>query len=225
MQISTLKISDGLLLSWRKKHLQFWVRPKDCIFFCSLVNRTGEGTAKPSSQHSSTQLNMDLERLKPREQHNQIKNPPCINPERQDHGNSVDTQKYQEVEAQAGRKHPYHAKAKLLPSIAAARGRQMWGNWRQHNSWGIHPKFPWSHMGRSCLNENIHLAQSLCVSLAILTVLQSLVKWWLLREEAISLFRLSFPSHPGGFFIGAAGQSTAFVTAATKNTDTHPQPP
>lgn len=127
MQISTLKISDSLLLSWRKKHLQFWVRPKDCIFFCSLVNRTGEGTAKPSSQHSSTQLNMDLERLKLREQHNQIKNPPCINPERQDHGNSVDTQKYQEVEAQAGRKHPHHAKAKLLPSIAAARGRQMWG--------------------------------------------------------------------------------------------------
>lgn len=45
------------------------------------------------------------------------------------------------------------------------------------------------------------------------------------EEEAINLFRLCFPSHPGGFFIGAAGQSTTFVTAATKNTDTHPQPP
>lgn len=75
MQISTLKISNGLLLSWRKKHLQFWVRPKDCIFLPSLVNRTSESTGKPRSQHSSTQLNLGQERLKLREQHNPNKKP------------------------------------------------------------------------------------------------------------------------------------------------------
>lgn len=44
------------------------------------------------------------------------------------------------------------------------------------------------------------------------------------EEEAINLFKTQL-SHPGGFFIGAAGQSTAFVPAATENTDTPARPP
>lgn len=120
MQISTLRISDGLLLSWRKKHPLCWVSPKHCIFLPSSVNKTGERTGKARSQHFPTLLNLWPERLRFGEQHNPNKNPPCITPERQDHDSSVDPQSYQEVEAQPGRKHPHHAKAKLLPRTAAA---------------------------------------------------------------------------------------------------------
>lgn len=130
MQIRTLKISDGLLLSWRKKHLQFWVRPKDCIFFPSLVNRTGESTGKPRSQHSSTQLNLGPERLKLRERHNLNKKPSLHQPRETRPWQLCRYSKIPGGRKEAGRKHPHHAKAKLLPSIAAARRRQMWGKLR-----------------------------------------------------------------------------------------------
>lgn len=70
-----------------------------------------------------------------------------------------------------------------FPALVLLGGGRCGGNWGQHNSWGTQLQFLWRHMGRSCLNTNTHLAQSLCVSLAILTVLPSLVKWWLLREK------------------------------------------
>jgi len=127
MQISTLKISDGLLLSWRKRHPPFWVRPKHCIFLHSLVNETVESTGKSRSQHLSTQLHLGLERLRLGEQHHPNKKPPCITPE------TGPRQLCRPSKPPGGRSTAWNktpTPCKLLPSTSAAGGTQMWGKWR-----------------------------------------------------------------------------------------------
>lgn len=172
----------------KKKHPSSWVRHKHCIFLPSSVNKTTESTGKPRSKHFSTQLNLGLERLRLREQHNPNKKPPCITPERQDLDSSVDPQNYQEVEAQPGRKHPHHAKAKLLsqlPHHCCQREADM-GETEGHMMHEVLSSDSLEAMWGDLVwmgihNGSIHLAQSLCGSLAILIGFPSLVKWWLLR--------------------------------------------
>lgn len=141
----------------KKKHPSSWVRHKHCIFFPSSVNKTTESIGKPRSEHFSTQLNLGLERLRLREQHNPNKKPPCISPEREDLDSSVDPQKLPGGRSTAWKKAPTPCKGQAAspasPPLLPEEGR-CGGNWGQHDAWGSQLWLPWSYMRRSCLNGN-----------------------------------------------------------------------
>lgn len=183
MQISTLKISDGLLLSWRKKHLQFWVRPKDCIFFSSLVNRTGDRTGKSRSQHSSTQLNLGPERLKLREQHNPNKKPSLHQPRETRPWQLCRYSKIPGGRSTGWKKTPTPCKGQATSQRCCCQEEADVGETEGNTIHEVLSSNSLEATWEDLVWMKIHLAQSLCVSLAILTTLQSLVKWWLLREK------------------------------------------
>lgn len=226
MQISTLRISDGLLLSWREKHPPCWVSPKHCIFFPSLVNKTVESTGKPRSQHFSTLLNLGLERLRFGEQHNPSKNLPCITVERQDHDNSVDPQSYQEVEAQPGRKHPHHAKTKLLPRTAPVGEKadmgETEGNMR-HSA-----LIPLKIHGKILSEWKYPLGSKLlCIFGHPLlgTVLPSLVKWWLVRGKRRQSTYLDSALPPWGFLHRSSWPEHCLCSSSHRKQRHPAQPP
>lgn len=207
-----------------RKHPPFWVRPKHCIFFPSLVNKTVESTGKPRSQHFSTQLNLGLERLRLGEQHNPKKTS-LHHPRKAGPWQLCRPSKLPGGRSTAWKKTPTPCKGQAASQHCCCWGRQIWGSQGQHDARGTQLRFPWSYMGRPCLNGNTHLARSLCVSLAILAFLPSLVKWWLLGGKRRQSTYLDSAFPPWGFLHRSSWPEYCLCSSSHKKNHTPPLSP